>query len=142
MMDRAIHLAKQAAVAAEVPIGAVVYDAAGTVLGAAHNEVITRQDATAHAEFLACQQALQHIDGPYLTDLYVAITLEPCAMCAQALSWWRVQEIRFGAYDKKSGGLESGAGVLNHMHHKPTVVGGIREAECVALLQDFFKARR
>ncbi|MDD9912051.1 MAG: nucleoside deaminase [Alphaproteobacteria bacterium] len=142
MMQLALEQAKKAAQQGEVPVGAVVYDCEGTILAAAHNEVEMRQDPTAHAEFIACQKAAKQKGDMYLTDCTVAITLEPCAMCAQALSWFRVKEIRFGAYDVKSGGTENGARVLAHAHHKPMVIGGILEEECKLVLQQFFKEKR
>lgn len=142
MMLKALEKAREAAVAGEVPIGAVVYRGDGTVLAEAHNMVETTRDATAHAEFVAAKAALEKVGDMYLTDAYVAVTLEPCAMCAQALSWLRVKGIYFGAYDPKSGGTENGARVLHHAHHKPEVIGGLHEADCAALLQTFFKQRR
>lgn len=142
MMLKALEKAREAVGVGEVPIGAVVYKADGTILAEAHNLVETNRDATAHAEFLAAKAAVQKAGDMYLTDAYVAVTLEPCAMCAQALSWMRVKGIYFGAYDPKSGGTENGARVLHHAHHKPDVVGGLCEADCATLLQDFFKQRR
>jgi tRNA(adenine34) deaminase len=142
MMLKALAKAREAVLAGEVPIGAVVYKADGTVLAEAHNLVETHRDPTAHAEFLAAKAAVEKAGDMYLTDAYVAVTLEPCAMCAQALSWLRVKGIYFGAYDPKSGGTENGARVLAHAHHKPHVIGGLMEADCAALLHDFFKARR
>lgn len=142
MMLKALAKAREAATVGEVPIGAVVYKADGTVLAEAHNLVETTRDATAHAEFVAAKAALAQAGDMYLTDAYVAVTLEPCAMCAQALSWLRVKGIYFGAYDPKSGGTENGARVLAHAHHKPNVVGGLCEADCADLLQTFFKERR
>ena len=142
MMHCALQQAKNAAVAGEVPVGAVVYTADGKVLAKNHNRVEELGDATAHAEFLACRQAVNAREEMYLDDCYVAVTLEPCAMCAQALSWWRVKEIRFGAYDVKSGGTVNGPQVLKYAHWKPEVYGGILEQESFALLQKFFKDRR
>lgn len=144
MMQLALAEARKAAAAGEVPIGAVVYTADGTVLAAAHNQPLARHDATAHAELLAARAALavRNPATPYLDGCHLAVTLEPCAMCAQALSWLRVESITFGAYDVKSGGVDNGAQVLKHAHHKPQVIGGLCEAECASLLKTFFAERR
>ncbi len=142
MMRAALAQAALAKKAKEVPVGAVVYNAKGHVISAAHNRVEILKDATAHAEFLAAKAALKVCGQKYLNDYYVAVTLEPCAMCAQALSWLRVKEIRFGAYDIKSGAIENGARVLKNAHWKPLVYGGFLEEECQKILQDFFKERR
>lgn len=142
MMHHALDMAQKAVDAEEVPVGAVVYDAKGVVLAAAHNETKAQNDPTAHAEFLACQRAAKARGDAYLTDCFLAVTLEPCAMCAQALSYYRLKEIRFGAYDVKSGGTVNGARVLDFAHHKPVVLGGVCEEICVDMLQDFFKERR
>jgi tRNA(Arg) A34 adenosine deaminase TadA len=141
MIDLALDEAKKAAALGEVPVGAVIYRGE-TVLATAHNEVEVRKDPTAHAELLALQAALAKTGQMYLDGCTLAVTLEPCAMCAQALSWARVEEVRFGAYDVKSGGVVSGARVLNHAHHKPQVIGGQQEEACRHLLQDFFRQRR
>ncbi len=142
MMHAALKQADLAQKAGEVPVGAVVYDVKGHIIAAAHNQVEFLKDATAHAEFLAAKAALKVCGDKYLKDYYMAVTLEPCAMCAQALSWLRMKEIRFGAYDIKSGGTENGARVLAHAHWKPTVYGGFLEEACQKILQDFFKGRR
>lgn len=142
MMQRALTLAQAAAVASEVPVGAVVYDTAGTVIAEAHNTVEASGDVTAHAELMAAKAAARALRVPYLEHCYVAVTLEPCAMCAQALSWLRVKGIYFGAYDIKSGGVVNGARVLDHAHCKPPVIGGLMEAECASVLKAFFEERR
>lgn len=142
MMQAALEVARAGAHAGEVPVGAVVYTDDGTILAQAHNRTEELKNPTAHAEFLACVEALKTRDDMYLTDCTIAVTLEPCAMCAQALSWLRVKEIRYGAYDVKSGGLDNGARVLAHAHHKPVVIGGGLEQECADLLQEFFRQRR
>lgn len=146
MMRAALDEARKAGQSGEVPIGAVVYDAAGNVIAAAHNRVEAGQAPTAHAEFLAATLAsaarAKGGGDRYLSDCYVAVTLEPCAMCAQALSWLRVKGIYYGASDPKSGGLDNGARVLAHAHHKPTVIGGLLEAECGDILKTFFAGKR
>jgi tRNA(adenine34) deaminase len=142
MMELALAEAKKGIGAGEIPVGAVVYDDSGKVWGRAHNGTIAGRDPTAHAEFAACQAAARAMGDMYLLDCHVAVTLEPCAMCAQALSYFRVKSIYFGAYDVKSGGTVNGARVLGHAHHKPEVIGGLMEAPCAALLTDFFKEKR
>ncbi len=142
MMQRAIELAQEAAAAGEVPVGAVLYRADGTVLGEARNRVEELKQPTAHAEMLALQAAHENTGEKYFEDAVLAVTLEPCAMCAQALSHSRVGQIRFGAYDVKSGGTVNGARVLEHAHFKPEVLGGLEEAHSAQLLKDFFKDKR
>lgn len=141
-----IALAEAAAAAArgEVPVGAVVTDEAGTVLARAGNEVEARRDPSAHAEILALRAAAQRLGSPRLPGCTLTVTLEPCPMCAQAASFFRVRRIAFGAYDPKGGGIEHGARVLtaSSCHHVPEVVGGLRESDCATLLKDFFAARR
>jgi len=141
-----IALAEAAAAAArgEVPVGAVVTDATGAVLGTAGNEVEARCDPTAHAEILALRAAAARLGSPRLPDCTLTVTLEPCPMCAQAASFFRVRRIVFGAYDPKGGGVEHGARIFAapSCHHVPEIVGGVRESDCAALLRDFFAARR
>jgi tRNA(Arg) A34 adenosine deaminase TadA len=141
-----IALAEAAAAAArgEVPVGAVVTDEAGAVLARAGNEVEARHDASAHAEILALREAARRLGSPRLVGCTLTVTLEPCPMCAQAASFFRVRRIAFGAYDPKGGGIEHGARVLAapSCHHVPEVVGGLRESDCAALLKDFVAARR
>ena len=142
MMELALETAKAGIDAGEIPVGAVVYDDTGKVWASAHNGTKALNNPTAHAEFLACESAAHLMGEPYLENCHVAVTLEPCAMCAQALSYFRVKSIYFGAYDVKSGGTVNGARVLGHAHHKPEVIGGLLEVPCVALLQEFFKEKR
>lgn len=139
-----LPLARTAAEAGEVPIAAAVVAADGTVLAQAYNLVETNHDATAHAEILALRAAMQARGSKYLADCTLYVTLEPCAMCAQAASLAKVKKIIFGAYDPKGGGVEHGARVFTHptCHHAPEVIGGVQERECAQLLVDFFAARR
>ncbi|WP_184381616.1 nucleoside deaminase [Roseococcus suduntuyensis] len=143
-MEIALEEARAAARRGEVPVGAVVTDAAGQVLSRAGNEVEARHDPSAHAEILAMRAAAALRADKHLEDATLWVTLEPCAMCAQAASLFRVKRVVFGAYDPKSGGVEHGARVFAHRqcHHAPEVVGGVREAEAAALLREFFAARR
>jgi len=143
-MDIALAEARAAATRGEVPIGAVVVASDGTVLARAGNEVEARHDAAAHAELLALRAAAAQRGEPRLVDCDLFVTLEPCPMCAQAISFFRIRRLVFGAYDAKGGGVEHGARVFDatSCFHRPAVIGGVREAEAAALLRDFFSKRR
>jgi len=143
-MEMALAEARAAAARGEVPVGAVVLDAAGAVLARAGNEVEARGDASAHAEMLALRAAAAVRGEARLADCDLVVTLEPCPMCAQAASLFRVRRLTFGAYDPKGGGVEHGARVFEaaSCHHRPEVVGGVREAEAADLLRAFFAVRR
>jgi tRNA(adenine34) deaminase len=143
-MEIALAEATAAAARGEVPVGAVVLDAAGAVLARAGNEVEARHDPTAHAEMLALRAAAAARGDARLPDCELVVTLEPCPMCAQAISFFRVRRLVFGAYDPKGGGVEHGARVFDtaSCHHRPQIVGGVREGEAAALLQAFFAVRR
>ena len=143
-MDLALAEAHAAAARGEVPVGAVVVAADGTILGRAGNETEARHDASAHAELLALRAASALRGEPRLPDCDLVVTLEPCPMCAHAIGLFRIRRLIFGAYDPKGGGVEHGARVFDatSSHHKPEIVGGVRETECAALLRAFFAARR
>ncbi|MFN3450124.1 MAG: nucleoside deaminase [Roseococcus sp.] len=143
-MEIALEEARAAAARGEVPVGAAVTDAEGRLLARAGNEVEARRDASAHAEMLALRAAAAALGAKHLPGCTLWVTLEPCAMCAQAASLFRVARVAFGAYDPKSGGVEHGARVFSRpqCHHAPEVLGGLREAEAAALLGAFFAARR
>jgi tRNA(Arg) A34 adenosine deaminase TadA len=143
-MALALAEARLAAARGEVPVGAVVVAADGTVIARAGNEVEARNDPSAHAELLALRDAVTTRGGKFLSDCDIVVTLEPCPMCAQAISLFRIRRLVFGAYDPKGGGVEHGARVFDaaSCHHRPEVVGGVREAEAAALLRDFFADRR
>ncbi len=143
-MDRAFAEARAAAERGEVPVGAVVVDAEGRILAAAGNRVEADSDPTAHAEILALRAAAQALGTPRLVDCDLYVTLEPCAMCAQAIAFARIRRLVFGAYDAKGGGVEHGARVFEQAtcHHRPEIVGGVREAEAAAMLKGFFEERR
>ncbi len=143
-IEIALEEARAAAVRGEVPVGAVVTDAAGRVLARAGNEVEARHDPSAHAELLALRAAATARRDKFLTDCTLTVTLEPCPMCAQAIGFFRIRRLVFGAYDPKGGGVEHGARIFAapSCHHAPEVVGGIREAECGLVLREFFAARR
>jgi tRNA(Arg) A34 adenosine deaminase TadA len=143
-MEIALSEAREAGNRGEVPVGAVVLDSAGTVLARAGNEVEARHDASAHAELLALRAAAAVRGQTRLVDCDLVVTLEPCPMCAQASSLFRIRRLTFGAYDPKGGGIEHGARVLaaSSCHHRPEVIGGVRESDAAALLRVFFTARR
>ena len=143
-MEVALEQARLAAARGEVPVGAVVVAADGSVVSCAGNAVEAANDPSAHAELLALRGAAAARGAKWLTDCDLVVTLEPCPMCAQAISLFRIRRLVFGAYDPKSGGVEHGARVFDatSCHHRPEVVGGVREAEAAALLRDFFGDRR
>lgn len=143
-MELALQEARAAAARGEVPVGAVVLDRAGAVLATAGNRTEADHDASAHAEMLALRAAARARGSPRLPDCTLVVTLEPCPMCAAAISAFRIAKLVFGAYDPKSGGVEHGARVYaaSSCHHRPEVVGGVREEECGNLLRAFFEERR
>ena len=146
MMERALELAKRAAAHGDVPIGAIV--AKGPeVLAGAGNERELRRDPTAHAEVLALRAAAEHLGGWRLAGTTLYVTLEPCLMCAGAISLARVPRLLFGAADPKGGAL---GGVVDAyappasdvLNHRPAVAGGLLAEECGRLLASFFAERR
>lgn len=141
-MAQAQAQARRAAELGEVPVGAVVTAADGTVLAAAHNLTRTDHDPTAHAEILALRAAARRLGSERLGGCTLTVTLEPCAMCAAAIAESRIARLVYGAADPKGGGVAHGARIFRHSHHVPEIIGGIGEAAAAALLQDFFRARR
>lgn len=143
-MEIALAEARAAAARGEVPVGAAVVAADGSVLARAGNRVEERHDASAHAELLALRDAAAARKASRLPDCDLFVTLEPCPMCAQAISLFRIRRVVFGAYDPKGGGVEHGARVFDaaSCHHRPEIVGGLRETEAAALLRAFFAERR
>ena len=143
-MEIALAEARLAATRGEVPVGAVVVGPDGGVLARAGNAVEAAHDAAAHAELLALRAAAGRRGEARLPDCDLFVTLEPCPMCAQAISFFRIRRLVFGAYDPKGGGVEHGAQVFDapSCHHRPEVVGGVRESEAAALLRGFFAERR
>ena len=143
-MDRALQLAQAAADAGEVPVGAVVLDADGRTIAEAANAPIAGHDPTAHAEVLALRRAGEALGNYRLPDCTLVVTLEPCTMCAAAISHARVKRVVYGASDPKGGAVESGVRFFEAptCHHKPEVVSGVRAGEASALLKGFFRARR
>jgi tRNA(adenine34) deaminase len=139
----ALEEARAAAVRGEVPIGcAVVHD--GVVIAREGNRTVADRDPTAHAELIAIRAAARTLGGERLTDCDLYVTLEPCAMCAAAISFARIRRLYFGAADPKGGAVESGVRFFSATtcHHRPEIYGGLNESECAALLKDFFQARR
>jgi len=143
-MDLAFDEARAAALRSEVPVGAVVVDSAGTVLARGGNEMEAQRDPTAHAEMLVLRAVAAARGEARLPDCDLFVTLEPCPMCAQAISYFRVRRVVFAAYDPKGGGVEHGARIFDasSCHHHPEVIGGVREGEAAALLREFFAERR
>jgi tRNA(adenine34) deaminase len=141
-MRLALAEAERAAARGEVPVGAVLVEER-VVLAAAGNRVEELGDPTAHAEMLVIRAATRR-RGPRLEGCDLYVTLEPCAMCAAAVSFARIRRLYFGAYDPKMGGVEHGARVFARRtcHHWPEVIGGIEETAAIALLKGFFSRRR
>ena len=128
----------------DVPVGAVVVDAAGTVVGAGRNRRELEADPTAHAEVVAIRAAAEKLGSWRLDDTTLIVTLEPCAMCAGAILQARIPRVVFGAWDVKAGAAGSAYDLLRdgRLPHRVEVVAGIRESESVAMLTDFFEERR
>ncbi|PID35695.1 MAG: tRNA-specific adenosine deaminase [Rhodobacterales bacterium] len=143
-MGAALEEARAAAARGEVPVGAVIVDSLGRIVAQAGNRTRELSDPTAHAEILAIRQACAALGSERLSghDLYV--TLEPCPICAGAISAARIRRLYYGAPDPKSGGIAQGPRIFTHpqCHHVPEVYDGISEAECAALLKDFFRDKR
>jgi tRNA(adenine34) deaminase len=142
-MDLTLAEARAAAAAGEVPVGCVVVRD-GEVVARGRNRTLTDRDPTAHAEMLALRAAAAAIGSERLVDCDVYVTLEPCTMCAGALSFARVRRLYYGAADPKGGAVESGVRFFAAAtcHHRPDVYGGIGEQEAAALLRRFFAERR
>ena len=142
-MDDALSEARAANEAGEVPVGCVVVRE-GKIIARAGNRTLTDRDPTAHAEILAVREAAQALGSERLTDCDLYVTLEPCAMCAAALSFARIRRLYYGAADPKGGAVDNGVRFFAAptCHHRPEVYGGIGESEAAGLLRKFFKARR
>ncbi len=142
-MGIALSEAKAAAEAGEVPVGCVVVRGS-EMLAKANNRTLRDKDPTAHAEVLALRAAAKAIGSERLIDCDLYVTLEPCTMCAAAISFARIRRLYFGASDVKGGAVESGVRFFSAptCHHKPEIYGGFSESEAAAILKDFFAARR
>lgn len=143
-MQRAIEEAKAAAVRGEVPVGAVLIAADGAVLAADGNRTRELSDPTAHAEMLVLRAACREIGEQRLVGASLYVTLEPCPMCAAAISLARIRRLYWGASDPKGGGVESGPRIFSHStcHHAPELYGGLCARESASLLKAFFSERR
>ena len=143
-MDLALEQAEHARDLGEVPIGAVVVSATGEVLASAGNRTLVLRDPTAHAELLAIRAACAKLGSERLSDCDLYVTLEPCAMCAAAISFARIRRLYFGASDAKGGAVEHGPRFFAQAscHHAPEVVGGLGETKAATLLKEFFAQRR
>ena len=142
-MRRALDLAARAALAGEVPVGAVITRGSDTIAEAA-NGMRNGRDPTAHAEMVAIRMAAKKLETHRLDDCELWVTLEPCAMCAAAISLARIARLNFAAEDPKGGGVLHGPRIFSQptCHHRPVVLGGIGEGEAAAQLRQFFAARR
>jgi tRNA(adenine34) deaminase len=143
-MQEALDEAAAAGGHGEVPVGAVVLGPDGGVLARAGNRTEADNDPTAHAEILALRAAARLRGSPRLPDCDLVVTLEPCPMCAHAISLFRIRRLIFGAYDPKGGGVEHGVRVFEaaSCHHRPEIIGGVRETASRTLLRDFFREKR
>ena len=143
-MDLAFAEAIRARDLGEVPVGAVVVSGDGELLANTGNRTLSFHDPTAHAELLAIRAACAKLGSERLIDCDLYVTLEPCAMCAAAISFARIRRLYFGASDPKGGAVEHGPRLFSQTtcHHRPEIVGGLDEARAAGLLRDFFAGRR
>ena len=144
-MQQALTLAHQAACQDEIPVGCLVVNpTTNEIIAATHNLSQHSEDATAHAEILAIRQACSKLGQNRLRGMDMYVTLEPCTMCAAAISFARIKHLYFGAFDPKGGAVVSGVKFYDQptCHHKPEITGGILEDECSALLKTFFQQKR
>jgi tRNA(Arg) A34 adenosine deaminase TadA len=143
-MTLALEQASAAAERGEVPVGAALIDESGAVVAAFGNQVERDHDPTAHAEMLALRAGAARFGVKRLAGCDLYVTLEPCPMCAAAISLAHIQRLYFAAYDPKGGGVEHGPRIFEQptCHHRPEVYGGIAERPAAALLRQFFQARR
>jgi len=142
-MELALAEAKAAVAAGQVPVGCVVVEG-GRVIAQARNRTLADRDPTAHAELIAIRAAAQALASERLTECDLYVTLEPCAMCAAAISFARIRRLYYGAADPKGGAVENGVRFFASptCHHRPEIYAGIGEADAAALLREFFRARR
>ena len=140
----ALEEARKARLRGEVPVGAILRDSTGHVLAADGNRTEELHDASAHAEMLVLRAAAALRGSARLPDCEIVVTLEPCPMCAAAISAFRLKRVIFGAYDPKGGGIEHGPQLYRApgSHFRPEVIGGVREQEAGQILKDFFAALR
>jgi len=144
-MELAIHHAELASENGEIPVGAVVIERkTGLLISASANKTIELNDPTAHAELLVINEACKKTGLSRLTGYDIYVTLEPCPMCAQAISFARFDSLYYGAIDKKGGGVDNGPKIFTSTscHHIPEIYGGIYKKKCGALLRNFFRSKR
>jgi len=143
-MQEAILLAKEAAIKGDVPVGALVVDDSGTIIGIGANLREQDNDPTAHAEIVAIRNAASKVGNYRLDDLTMVVTLEPCGMCAGAIAQSRMKRLVFGSFDEKYGAVGSVWDLLRDTRaiYKPEVLGGVLEKECSELLTEFFTTKR
>lgn len=143
-MERALAAARSAAERGEVPVGAVIIGPDGTILAETGNRTEQDRDPTAHAEMLAIRRAAATLGAPRLVDCDLYVTLEPCPMCAQAISFARIRRLYWGASDPKGGGVEHGPRLFDQpsCHHRPDLYPGLADREAGELLRAFFRERR
>jgi tRNA(adenine34) deaminase len=143
-MQEALKLAKEAAIKGDVPVGALVVDDSGTIIGMGANLREQDNDPTAHAEIVAIRNATSKIGNYRLDDLTMVVTLEPCGMCAGAIAQSRIKRLVFGSFDKKYGAVGSVWDLLRDTRaiYKPEVLSGVLEKECGELLTEFFTTKR
>ncbi len=144
LMQEALKLAKEAAIKGDVPVGALVVDDAGTILGVGANLREQDNDPTAHAEIVAIRNAASEIGNYRLDDLTMVVTLEPCGMCAGAILQSRLKRLIFGAWDEKAGAVGSAIDLIRDPRalSKVEVISGVYESECSRLLDKFFETKR
>lgn len=145
IVDLALEYAQKAFEKDEIPVGAVVFDTKTfEVVSVAHNETVQAYDPLAHAEVVAIRTACAKLGVKQLVGYSIFSTLEPCIMCAGAISWARLDAVYYGASDPKTGAIEQGVMAFSHAqtHHKPVIVRGIRAKECGMLMTQFFKMKR
>jgi tRNA(Arg) A34 adenosine deaminase TadA len=143
-MTRAFAAARIAAQSGEVPVGAVIASKSGEILAVAGNRTLADRDPTAHAEMLVLREAAARLGSERLADCDLYVTLEPCAMCAGAISHARIRRLYFAASDPKMGAVEHGPRLFTQptCHHRPDVYGGIGEAKAAEMLREFFRGKR
>ena len=143
-MRSAIAIAQSALITDDVPVGALIVDSENNVISTGFNEREAHQDPTAHAEIVAIRRAAQKLGTWRLDDCKLVVTLEPCAMCAGAISQARIKTLVFGAWDAKAGAVGSVWDVLRDPRalHQVEVISGVKESECASLLSEFFKNNR
>jgi len=143
-MDKAIAIAEKALATGDVPVGAMVLNSDGELIGSGANEREVNNDPTAHAEIVAIRNAASYLQNSRLDGCTLIVTLEPCTMCAGAIAQARISNLIFGAWDEKAGAVGSVWDVIRDPRtlYKINVTAGIREAECAKLLTDFFEGQR